>query len=223
MGDIDSADRNRLYSILFDEMGLTKGRLLGFCDAVIAIAITLLALEIRLPELPETEMNTALIDALAGVFPNILSFIISFFVIASFWLSLHRIYYLVEKLDRIFIWLTLVFLFFIALMPFPTSAIGRYGSEPAALMFYAVMIIMVSAVAHLMWRYASGRRRLISTALDPNIVKLIGRRSLYTMIIFAVSIPVAMISPLLAELFWIIGIISLVTFLRWTGGSLDKR
>ncbi|MBK7916581.1 MAG: DUF1211 domain-containing protein [Chloroflexi bacterium] len=93
---------------------------LFFSDAVFAIAITLLALEIRLPPLPETATNVQLLAALGALWPRYLSYIISFLAIGMMWLSHHRAFRHVHRYSDRLILLNILFLLLIGFLPFPT-------------------------------------------------------------------------------------------------------
>ncbi|MDA0911783.1 MAG: TMEM175 family protein [Proteobacteria bacterium] len=101
-----------------------KERLEAFCDAVIAIAITLLVLEMKVPHISHSESN--LLIAIAKQFPIYLSTIVSFFIIACFWLNHHRLCNMLEKISHGYIILTLLWLFSMCLIPYSTELVGEY-------------------------------------------------------------------------------------------------
>jgi hypothetical protein len=112
--------------------GLAFERLVFFSDAVFAIAITLLVIEIRLPEGTAIADGRALLAALSSLLPRYLGFLVSFVVVGSFWLSHHRLFRSVRGFDERLLLLDLLFLLFVAFIPFPTAVLGRYGYLPAA-------------------------------------------------------------------------------------------
>lgn len=116
---------------------LQHERLLFFSDAVFAIAITLLIVEIRLPRADPRGGDAAVVDAFLVLIPHYIGFLISFFVIGRFWIGHHRIFGLLKDHDDRLIWRNLLFLLTIAIMPFPTSVISEYGGSPVAVIFYA--------------------------------------------------------------------------------------
>src|SRR5258707_188668 len=101
------------------ELGLE--RLIFFSDAVIAIAITLLVLDLRLPE----ASGESLAAQLGDLSSSFLSFFMSFAVIGLFWEAHHRLFGFIERYDRTLLWLNLAFLFLIASLPFPTSVLAN--------------------------------------------------------------------------------------------------
>jgi uncharacterized membrane protein len=123
-----------------DQLGLE--RLIFFSDAVFAIAITLLALEIRLPAGGESLNDTQLFAQLIGMWHRYLAFFISFSVIGVFWISHHRKFRFIERYDRSLLMLNLLLLMMIAFIPFPSSIISENPNRTATI-FYAVTMTLV--------------------------------------------------------------------------------
>src|SRR6187399_622664 len=98
-------------------------RMILFSDAVFAIAITLLAIELKFPEI-ENATNKQLTEELLRVLPHFLTFFLSFVIIGIYWIAHHRLFYYAINYDTRLIWLNLFLLFFIALMPFTSSIYG---------------------------------------------------------------------------------------------------
>src|SRR5438477_1525847 len=97
-------------------------RLILFSDAVFAIAITLLAIEIKVPELPEGKITEVmLIQELAKEVPKLMGFLVSFFIIGLYWTVHHRMFGFVVNYTPRLLWLNLIFLLSIVLMPFTTA------------------------------------------------------------------------------------------------------
>ena len=124
-----------------DERGLD--RIIFFSDAVFAIAITLLALDIRLPPLPETAGNADLLAALGHTWPQFLSYSISFLAIGMIWLAHHRTFRSVQRYDERLMLLNLFFLLLIGFVPFPTTVIGEYGNTVSTVFYAATMATAV--------------------------------------------------------------------------------
>jgi hypothetical protein len=109
---------------------------------VFAIAMTLLALDLRVPELPDPVTNTALLDELGRELPSILTSLLSFYVVANYWFSHHRLMRSVTTTHPRLLRHTLPLLLVVAAMPFPTSLLGRYASVPIALALYGVVSVL---------------------------------------------------------------------------------
>src|SRR5690606_8165786 len=108
-------------------------RLVFFSDAVFAIAITLLVLEIEVPHLHPGASPSEYWEALGELVPSFLAFLLSFMVIGRFWLSHHQIFGRVAHFDVRLVWPNMLYLLAIAFMPFTTAfmAAGRNGFVPA--------------------------------------------------------------------------------------------
>ncbi|MFL6150390.1 MAG: TMEM175 family protein [Pseudonocardiaceae bacterium] len=118
------------------------GRLLTLSDGVFAIAMTLLAVDLRVPELPDPVTNTALLDELGRELPSILTFLLSFLRRRDYWFSHHRLMRSVTTTHPRLLRHTMPLLLVVAAMPFPTSLLGRYASVPIALALYGVVNVL---------------------------------------------------------------------------------
>jgi uncharacterized membrane protein len=123
-------------------------RVTFFSDAVIAIAITLLAIEIRLPEVSGA---AELAWGLLALWPKYLSFAISFLVIGSYWAAHHRKFIYLTHIDRTFIFINFLFLGLVAFVPFSTGVVGEYGDTPIAQAFYAGSVALTGLVLAGLW------------------------------------------------------------------------
>ena len=106
--------------------GVTKERVITLSDGVFAIAATLLVLELKIPE---EGSAVPLARGLVHVAPSFLAYALSFFVIALFWSSYHRVMAMISEVDLPIIFLNVVLLFLISLQPFPTALLGRHGTD----------------------------------------------------------------------------------------------
>jgi uncharacterized membrane protein len=187
---------------LYDDRGLE--RVIFFSDAVFAIAMTLLALEIRLPALPASVSNAELTAALGNIWPRYLSYGISFLVIGVSWMAHQRLFRPVCCYDRRLMLLNILFLLSISFLPFPTSVIGEYGDTAAGTIFYAMAMVVVGVLFVLLWWYVNAQGRLVERPLSPTEFRRAFLYSLWTPTIFLLSIPLAQRSPTLAKAFWLL-------------------
>ena len=180
------------------ELGLE--RIAFFSDAVIAIAITLLALEVRLPD--QVSAASELTAWLVTLIPRFVSFFISFFVIGMFWMSHHRMFEYLRTYDRVLIWINLIFLFLVAFTPFPTSVLGRFPAQFLSVVLYSSVVICLSLVRLWLWWYVYYRAHLVRPDADPRAGRFEMTRSLWAGGIFGISILIAFWSPAWAMNFW---------------------
>jgi uncharacterized membrane protein len=116
-------------------------RLVFLTDGVIAIIMTILVLDIRVPELGS---GRSLAESLVEARPTFVSFVISFLLVGMFWTMHKRTFSRVRYIDHNSTWLNLLFLLTLAVVPYASSALGRYHSEPVALHLYGVVLISAS-------------------------------------------------------------------------------
>ncbi len=183
-----------------DETGLE--RLVFFSDAVFAIAITLLVLNIQLPGNIAGLNDQELLASLLAIGPRYFAYIISFLVIGVFWMGHHRRFGLIRRYNRRLIFLNLFLLMVIAFIPFPTGVVAENGSRTGTI-FYALTIALAGLLTAAGWEYAS-RARLVDprvTARERNSETL---RILIIPGVFLVSIGLAFIDPELAKYAWLL-------------------
>jgi uncharacterized membrane protein len=182
-----------------EELGLE--RIMFFSDAVMAIAITLLAIDLKVPEIAASAAAAELPRSLSELGPQFLSFLISFFVIGIYWMSHHRYFRFIKRYDGGLIVLNLLFLLFIVLMPFVASLFGQYYYLPLGMSVYAAAVAATGLSMGALWWYASYRYRLVDEHLDKQFIRA---RSLAMAVplLFLVSIPFAFFSRTLAIAIW---------------------
>jgi TMEM175 potassium channel family protein len=198
----ESADeRRRLYDL---------DRMILLSDAVIAIAITLLALNFRIPELEDEQLNQ-LGDKLVDLLPVLSSYVLSFVVIARYWMLHHQLCGRLQKVDRRFIGLNLLWLFLIALVPYPTAVHGEYPEVSTSVILYSISIALVSTSYAAMIVYATRSGLLMP---DRERDTWAGWLMVYIPAVFLLSIPIALVIPQWAALTWWSVIIARVVFKR---------
>jgi len=178
-------------------------RLIFFSDGVFAIAITLLALDLRLPEGAGMLSPLELAASLGTMWQKYLAYAISFLAIGSFWISHHRKFRYVVGYNRSLLVLNLLFLMVIAFIPFPTSLIS-VSSDAYVTIFYAGTLVIGSVMMVILWGYASAKHRLIDPGLSDKAIRSETILPLATGGIFLVSIGIAFIDPDMAKLSWIL-------------------
>jgi len=130
---------------------LTRDNLINFSDGIFAIAITLLAVDLKLPEGLAGGGSQSIMAALLGLGPNFLSYLVSFVVITVYWYNYHKIIYYALEVNNRITYLNIAFLFFVTTMPFAASMLGWYGDESIAVFIYAASVASGSAVLCVLW------------------------------------------------------------------------
>ena len=188
---------SNLHSELKKEFQLE--RLIFFSDAVFAIAITLLVIEIKIPEIHEDVSDKLILNSLAHLIPKFVGFFMSFMLIGMFWTVHHRMFGFVVNYTPKLLWLNLIFLLFIVLMPFSTGLYGEYtGPElfkeqlKVPMTFYVMNLLFVGLTNFFLWTYlANPKHKLIDDSVDPNLIRKGKIRSLIVPSCFLLMLPVA--------------------------------
>lgn len=177
-------------------------RLVLFSDAVIAITITLLVLEIRLPEGFGAFDDAQLWHALVELGPRFLGYLISFAVIGVYWLNHHAKFSHIVKSTRGLLAINLLFLLFIGIVPFTTSLVAENGGGLATAIYAGGMVGCGLSLLWI-WTYA-GARGMLDPALAPQRRRSLLLTTLLSSVVFAVSIPLAFVNADLAKFFWLL-------------------
>ena len=170
-------------------------RLYAFSDGVFAIAITLLALEIRFPEAEPEVVADQFWPLLATITPSVLAFVQSFLIIGIYWIVHHRMFRLIKRGDNTLLWLNLVFLLVIAFLPVPSAVVARSLFQPVTMTFYTSCVALLGLVNMLLWGYASHKHRLIDSALEPAQVRYIMLRAAVVPLVSFVALGVYFFWP----------------------------
>ncbi len=162
MGFLDSFRRGELR----------LGRIEAFSDGVFAIVVTLLVLELKVPELVHAADSGELCRRLLEQLPKFLSWLISFVIVCKFWLNHHHALGLARHADYGMVWINSVFLMFQSFVPFPTALMGEYPGNPLAVSFFGVVMAFNTLLFICLHRYIL--KRLLKPELaaeqDPRIV-----------------------------------------------------
>jgi TMEM175 potassium channel family protein len=177
------------------------GRLLALADGVFAIALTLLVIEIALPE---GTSDARLGAALVALGPRYFAYVLSFAVIARFWIAHHRVFRYIRGYDDTLIWLNFLLLMLVAFLPFPTSVLGAHGNTPTGAAFYGAVLVSTSAASGAPLWYAAGRGRLLRPDVDRRLVRQSRISSLASTVYFTVTLPVALLAPYVAMGLWLL-------------------
>ena len=197
------------------------GRVLAFSDGLFAIAMTLLVVAIAVPALSDADSVNELADALNDKSSEFISFFISFAVIGRYWLAHHQFFARLESIDGGLTAINLVYLAFVAFMPFPTDLLGTYFENPLSVAIYAVNVAIVSGLEVVLFRHAH-RRQIMRERLPEDVYGWGVFSSSSPVIFFLVSVPVAFLSTELAVACWFLGIPFAMLSERWKPPQADR-
>jgi uncharacterized membrane protein len=177
--------------------------LISFSDAIFAFSITFMAVTIQIPDLPENLNQSQVINRLGELVTYFEIYVLSFFVIGAYWISYHQISNYLIKNHSGMLWLTLVFLFFITLIPFAVDLQVQYGFYFFIFAIYALVLTLTGLILFLIWLHAK-KNQLIDEKLSPIEIQGISLQSGILPAIFAISILIAIINTDIAYYFWIL-------------------
>jgi uncharacterized membrane protein len=187
---------------------LNLHRLAALTDGVFAIVMTLLVLEISIPEIAQSSLHAELPRRLLELWPKLLSYGISFIILGMFWYLHHISFHHIKRSDNGLIWLNILFLMFVALIPFSTSLFGSYVTEQLPLVIYASNLLLVNVLRFLLWTYATGKYRLVDRDISPRLLKWERLISIGLSLIFMLIIGVSFISAAAARpIFALLGVL----------------
>jgi uncharacterized membrane protein len=166
-----------------------KGRLEAFSDAVLAIIITIMVLELRVPH--ETEL-----DALRPLVPVLLSYVLSFIYLGIYWNNHHHMLHATHRVTGSVLWANLHLLFWLSLVPFVTAWMGEnhFASIPTA--FYGGVLLMAAIAYTILQRQIlriEGPQSVLATALGTDL------KGKLSPLVYIVAIGAAFVNPAIAE------------------------
>jgi uncharacterized membrane protein len=165
----------------------TAERLGAFSDAVIAVIITIMVLELKAPE------ENATFSALLPLWPTAISYAISYLFIAIIWFNHHYLLGFVKHVTPGLIWVNFAHLFLVSLVPFTTAWIARTHLASAPVVAYAAIFVCIDLVYRVFERQAF--EQADSSELPENVRRMARRRSLVTVLIFTAAMLCAIVAP----------------------------
>jgi uncharacterized membrane protein len=173
---------------------MSKSRLEAFSDAVIAIAITIMVLELRIPA-------GATWSSLVPLMPGFLSYALSFAFLGIYWNNHHHLFQAVQRVNGTVLWANLHLLFWLSLIPFATGWLGESGLQTAPVALYGVVLIL-AAIAY----YLLVRALIALHGSDSRLAAAIGSdtKARVSLLIYAVAIGVSAFSPPIAWALYVV-------------------
>jgi len=173
---------------------LTKARLEALSDGIFAFAMTLLVIGLSVPDKGTlVSSNTYALQVLIGLYSGFMHYALAFLILGAFWLSQHMQFHSVRTPDKVFIWINLVTLMFVALLPFSSSFSGAFSGVPVGAMVFELNLLLIGMGLSLQWWYATDGNRLTESTLTPAYIRKVHFRNLvvpavsFVGILFALS------------------------------------
>jgi uncharacterized membrane protein len=196
-----------------------SGRVEAFSDGVFAIALTLLVLDLHAPENARGHFAHALTDQ----WQSYVAYLAAFLNIASIWISHHDLFTRVRRVDVRLIVANLVLLLVSSLFPFPASVIsaamrdGDHRDQVVACLLYAALGLSIPLAGRLLYRQLVGNPDLLEEPADTAYVVAWRRRALVSVVVYPVAAAVALVSPVVALVAFVVVPFYFIGALVWSG------
>jgi uncharacterized membrane protein len=180
-------------------------RLLALTDGVVAIAITLLVLQLNVPEptkLADPASASELATQLANGADQLISYVIAFYVIAQFWLVHHQVFRRITGQQEGLAWWNFAFLFTITIMPFTSDLLGKFPANPLAVDIFAVNLLAAMLATHLTVTYA--HRKDLLTVESPWQTQAAQSRAMASGFVIVLSIGISWVNTGVAKYCWLL-------------------
>ena len=184
--------------------GLNTNRIEAFSDGVFAVAITLLVLNLQVPQLAASVVSRELVAKLIELWPKLLIYVLSFVIVGIYWVAHHNSFHYIKRSDRNLLWLNLLLLLFIVFIPFPTALVGEYPEQQVSVVIYGSTLVITGLVLQLLWWYATSKYRLVDREIDPHLVKWATRRNLAAPLIYLLAIGASFLSVQISLIIFIL-------------------
>jgi uncharacterized membrane protein len=175
----------------FAEGELRLGRIESFSDAVFAIVVTLLVLELKVPILHDHTSADELSDRLVDLLPKFLSWLISFIIVCKFWLNHHHLLTFARHATYGMIWLNSIFLMGQAFIPFPTALMGEYPANPLAVSLFGIVMAVNTLLFIALQSYIL--RNLLKPELVGAVVPHLTRKSFVGVISYLLGVAATLV------------------------------
>ncbi len=177
-------------------------RTLAISDGVFAFAVTLLVLDLAVPSLSSNASSIDLWHALTSEYVSFLSYFLSFLIAGVWWNAHHRNFDHFRSSDSTLRWLNLLFLLWIALLPFFTKILDHYTNLQLGVVLYAADQAAAGIFLTIIWVYASQNHRLIDKDLKESQIRFVTFRNAIAPIFFFLSMGISFVNPILASFSW---------------------
>jgi len=198
---------------------VSTDRLKAIADGVFAVAMTLLVLELVVPELKDIS-DKEFSEILLSMWPKFLAYVLSFLIAGIYWLIHHSIFDAIRYYDATLAWINIVFLLFVALIPFTTYLLREYFLLKTSTIIYGVHLLLMFLGGYSLWTYSTRKHILVVPDLDPGLVKGARRMGYVYFLILIIAIIAAFFIPLISVIIY--GIFVLAILVLTAIGKTDR-
>jgi uncharacterized membrane protein len=182
---------------------MSKDRVEYFSDAVFAIILTLLVLELRIPEITKHSSFNEYLTALTPLIPKFFSFVLTFTAISNYWVGHMNYFRTIRSVNLGIIWLNILFLFLLCFLPFPTALLGSHITDQFPVFLYGVNSLFIALTFFALRSYTAHSK--LFTKMDKNSMKAQGpNHSIPAIVFFLVGIPLSFVNIYVSLLCYIL-------------------
>jgi len=156
-----------------------KNRIEALSDGIFAIVMTLLILEIHVPDLPKTAPNVEVVPELLALWPKFASYIVAFVSLGVFWVGHHTMYHAIRRADRTLLWLNIGFFMFVSLLPFSTSVLNAFPEAFIAPLLFGANLAVIGWILFLQWSYVNFQSDMLAPFVTAEYRRTVQSRMLW--------------------------------------------
>ncbi|MCX6090008.1 MAG: TMEM175 family protein [Candidatus Atribacteria bacterium] len=205
-----------------NKMVLTSDRIQSLTDGIFAFAMTLLVINIDLPKAPDKLDPQLLGKYLLSLRPDFIHYVLSFILLALFWIDHHQQFYYIKKINRKILWINIFNLLFVALFPFSTSLMGDYSSQPVAAVFFISNLLVIGLFLFWNWSCVTSCPDFLDPNLDNDVIIREKKNRLYFILISLVCLVLAFIVPEWSTIPYVLSFFRYSNFRQKTRNSGNK-
>ena len=184
---------------------MEKSRIAALVDGIFAVAMTLLVLDLKLPEGTSLSNDPAVWRQLFELTGRFSTYALSFIVLGIFWIGRHSLFHFVRRVSRDMLWLNLLFLLFITLLPFSTNLLSGHNHLQTPVVVYGINLLLICFISLLQLLYLEHHPELSHDQLSPSWIANSRRRTVIPMIIVVMSIAISFYNPKIAmSAYWLL-------------------
>jgi len=176
-------------------VGVPPNRIEALADGIFAVAMTILVLELHVPDLGPVASEAGLLSALKSLVPKIFSFGSGFIILGTLWIGHRFQFHYIRRSNRAILWINLAFLLTISFLPFVVALIGTYGPMRVSCILYGATLVAALTCLLVQWLYATGPGHLVDHPLPPEVFLGLRNRVLMGMVGYGTGLLLAPVAP----------------------------
>ncbi len=179
---------------------MDKSRVETFSDGVFAIVITLLILDLHVPDVSYSQLPQALV----GMVPKLTSYFLSFAIIGLYWVGHHYYFRFIKKVNNVFVWLNLFLLLLVSLLPIPTALLGRYAFQTIPMLIYGINLLALNLFSLGVLYYVHRRQDLATPEFSAGVFQRFVRLYLIVNSAYVIAIGFSFVAPVVSYIIYIL-------------------